>query len=263
MTFAAEGKGAEGKGAEGKDSAPRDQFSESELVRYDQQLSISGWDETHQLRLRDASVFVVGLGALGSPVTAYLAGAGVGRLGLIDGGDVDLPELYRQFLHYTPEVETGKAESAAAKVALLNPNTRIDMFPADVDASNVDMILDGANLVIDCTRDATARGLLSQSCVRTQTPLLALTASGLVAHTAAYLPGQSVCIECAFSGLVTPAEPPFGPVSGVIGSIAALGAIKLIADLGPVNGTRILSYDAGQQEISRSASTRRPDCSCT
>ena len=79
------------------------------------------WSEAAQLALRDASVLVVGLGALGSPVAAYLAGAGVGRLGILDEGMVELSNLHRQFLHYTPDVGVAKTWSASSKLGFLNP----------------------------------------------------------------------------------------------------------------------------------------------
>src|SRR3954454_23857936 len=101
--------------------APVPLLSDAELVRYSRQLVLPEWSEAAQVALRDASVLVVGAGALGSPVASYLAGAGVGRLGIVDSDVVELSNLHRQTLHFTPDLGVPKAESAAAKLRFLNP----------------------------------------------------------------------------------------------------------------------------------------------
>ena len=96
-------------------------LSDAELERYSRQLVLPEWGEAQQMRLRRARVLVVGAGALGSPVATYLVGAGVGRLGVVDSDDVEISNLHRQHLHFTPDEGVPKAHSAAAKLRFLNP----------------------------------------------------------------------------------------------------------------------------------------------
>src|SRR3954463_3336424 len=103
------------------------------LERYSRQLVLPEWSEAAQLALRSASVLVVGAGALGSPVAMYLAGAGVGRLGVVDGDDVELSNLQRQHLHFTPDVGVAKAPSAAAKLGFLNPEVVVEPYQVRLD----------------------------------------------------------------------------------------------------------------------------------
>src|SRR4051794_16603385 len=107
---------------------PAPPLSDAELVRYSRQLVLPQWSESAQVALRDASVLVVGAGALGSPVALYLAGAGVGRLGLVDSDVVELSNLPRQLLHYTPDMGAPKVESAASKLRFLNPDVLVETF---------------------------------------------------------------------------------------------------------------------------------------
>ena len=105
-------------------------LDEADLERYSRQLLLPEWSGEAQERLQRASAMVVGLGALGSPVAAYLVGAGVGRVGIVDSDDVELSNLPRQPLHFTSDVSTNKALSASAKLALLNPTVLVEPYPA-------------------------------------------------------------------------------------------------------------------------------------
>ena len=105
-------------------------LDEPDIERYSRQLVLPEWSEAAQRALGEASVLVVGAGALGSPVAAYLAGAGVGRLGIVDSDDVELSNLHRQPLHFTPDLGTAKAQSAAAKLRYLNPDVLVEPYQA-------------------------------------------------------------------------------------------------------------------------------------
>ncbi|MFY9265661.1 MAG: HesA/MoeB/ThiF family protein [Solirubrobacterales bacterium] len=241
---------------------PASALTASELDRYGVQLAMPEWGSAAQARLLDANAFVVGAGALGGPVGAYLAGAGVGRIAVIDGGSVEVPGLHRQFLHYTPEVGIGKADSVAAKLALLNPATHVDPFPAYVDAGNVDLVLDGADVVIDTTNDSAVRELIGDSCVSSQTPLIAAAADALGGRVAVYVPRESPCIGCAFAGDRRPGAESLGPVSGVLGSLQALVALKLLAGLDDAHAGQMIWFDGRDLSFRRERFGRRPGCTC-
>ena len=122
-------------------------LSDEEVERYSRQLVLPEWSEAAQLALREANVLVVGAGALGSPVASYLAGAGVGRLGIVDHDAVELSNLHRQTLHFTPDLGVPKAESAAAKLRFLNPEIVVEPYQAHFAPA----MLEGADLVVDCS----------------------------------------------------------------------------------------------------------------
>jgi adenylyltransferase/sulfurtransferase len=109
------------------------------------------WSEAAQLALRDASVLVVGAGALGSPVSLYLAGAGVGRLGIVDSDAVQVSNLHRQLVHYSPDVGVAKVRSATAKVRFLNPEVEVEPYETRLEAGNVGELLEGFDAVVDCS----------------------------------------------------------------------------------------------------------------
>jgi len=117
-------------------------LSEAEMERYSRQLVLPEWTEMAQIALRDASVLVIGTGALGSPVALYLAGAGVGRLGVVDDDDVEISNLHRQPLHYTPDMGVPKAESAASKLRFLNPDIVVEPYRMRVDSVNAPGLID-------------------------------------------------------------------------------------------------------------------------
>src|SRR5207248_11140394 len=125
-------------------------LTDRELERYSRQLVLPEWSGEAQERLRAASAIVVGAGALGSPAAMYLTAAGIGRIGVVDSDAVELSNLHRQLLHFTPDVGVAKAENAAVKLRALNPEVVVDAYPARLDASNAEAIFTGAGVVLDC-----------------------------------------------------------------------------------------------------------------
>ena len=110
------------------------------------------WSEAAQLALREASVLVVGAGALGSPVAIYLAGAGVGRLGIVDDDDVELSNLHRQHLHFTPDLGVAEGAQRGGQAAFLNPEVVVEPYQVRLDEANAAGLVEGQDLVVDCSR---------------------------------------------------------------------------------------------------------------
>ena len=188
------------------DAAAR-RWRSAELERYSRQLVMPEWSEAAQRALAEASVLVVGAGALGSPVALYLAGAGVGRLGIVDADDVELSNLHRQILHFTPDVGVPKAHSAAAKLGFLNPDVVVEPYQVRLDAANAARADRGR-------RSRRRLQRLLRDPLRGQRRLLrgadpaawrrgVLGTSGLVM---AIRPGETACYRCAF-----PEAPPSAP----------------------------------------------------
>ena len=230
------------------------------MDRYSRQLVLPEWSEAAQRALGAASVLVVGAGALGSPVATYLAGAGVGRLGVVDDGDVELSNLHRQHLHFTPDVGVAKAHSAAAKLGFLNPEIVIEPYQAAFNPA----MLDGEDLVVDCTDSFEARYAINAACCAAGVPLVEGGVVGVSGLVMAIRPGDTACYRCAFphapEGAASCAEAGvLGPAAGVIGSLQALEALKLLAGL-PALTDAFLQVDLLSLDFLRVTVRRRTDC---
>jgi molybdopterin/thiamine biosynthesis adenylyltransferase len=240
-------------------------LSSDELERYSRQLLLPEWTELGQVALRDASVLVIGAGALGSPVALYLAGAGVGRLGVVDDDDVEVSNLHRQPLHFTPDVGVAKAESAAAKLRFLNPEIVVEAYRARVDASNAAGLVEGQDLVIDCSDSFETRYAVNAACCAAGIDLIEGGAVGWSGLVMTIVPGRTACYRCAF-GIEPEAAPSCaeagiaGPVAGVIGSLQALEALKFLTGAVPPLVDAFLSVDLASLETTRVNVRRRPDC---
>lgn len=249
---------------------PAARLSDAELDRYSRQLVLPEFGEAAQLALRDASVLVVGAGALGSPVAGYLAGAGVGRLGIVDDDEVAVSNLHRQLLHFTPDVGVPKAASAAAKLGFLNPEIVVEPYQARFEPANAAALLEGQDLVVDCSDGFATRYAVNVACCAGRVALVEGGVVGLGGLVMAIRPGETACYRCAFG------EPPpagaqptcaqagvLGPAAGVIGSLQALEAIRLLAGLPGALTDAFLQVDLAAGEFLRVAVRRRqacPDC---
>jgi molybdopterin-synthase adenylyltransferase len=241
-------------------AAPEPEPADPWLDRYSRQLVLPEWSEAAQRRLAAASVLVVGAGALGSPVATYLAGAGVGRLGIADEGDVELSNLHRQHLHFTPDLGVPKARSAASKLAFLNPDIVVEPYQA----AFAPAMVEGQDLVVDCTDSFAARYAVNAACCAAGVPLVEAGVVGMTGLVMAIRPGESACYRCAFPA--APADAPscaeagvLGPAAGVIGSLQALEALKLLAGL-PALTDAFLQVDLAGLDFLRVAVRRRADC---
>jgi molybdopterin/thiamine biosynthesis adenylyltransferase len=238
-------------------------LSPADVERYSRQLVLPEWSEAAQLALREASVLVVGAGALGSPVAAYLAGAGVGRLGIVDSDAVEVSNLHRQPLHFTPDVGVAKAHSAAAKLRFLNPDVVVDPYQARFAAP----MLEGAGLVVDCSDSFDTRYEVNAACCAARIPLVEGGVVGLSGLVMAIRPGVSACYRCAFPEPPPPGAAPscaeagvLGPAAGVIGSLQALEALKLLAGLDGALLDAFVQVDLHDYAVLRVTTSRWADC---
>jgi molybdopterin/thiamine biosynthesis adenylyltransferase len=240
-------------------------IGDRELERYARQLVLPEWTGEVQERLKASSAMVIGAGALGSPAATYLACAGVGRLGVVDGDWVELSNLQRQPLHFTPDIETQKAESAAQKLGVLNTEISVEPYPVEVDADNAEAIVMGADVVLDCTDSFETRYLINDACCAQRVPLVEAGALGFGGMVFAIRPGETACYRCAFP--IAPVDPVscaeagmLGAVAGVIGSLQALEALKLLTGLGRTPGDTIVQFDGLTLEQTLVRTSRRADC---
>src|SRR3954452_6283951 len=223
-------------------------LSDSELERYSRQLVLPEWSGAAQERLKAANVIVVGLGALGSPVATYLAAAGVGHLGVVDEDAVDLSTPHRQPLHFTPDVGLSKAVNAAVKLSALNPECVVDPYPVRLQETNAEPTVMGGDLVVDCSHPLATRYLVNDACCAQAIPLVEAGVLGFGGLVMSIKPGESACYRCAFA--VEPANVRscreagvLGAMAGIVGSIQALEALKLLTGVGDPLIDAILPID--------------------
>jgi molybdopterin/thiamine biosynthesis adenylyltransferase len=238
---------------------------DEDVDRYARQLVLPEWSAAAQLNLRDASVLVVGLGALGSPVAAYLAGAGVGRLGILDEGVVELSNLHRQFLHYTPDIGVAKTWSASSKLGFLNPDVLVEPFQMRIDSDNAADVIAGQDLVVDCSDTFATRYAVNAACCAAGVDLVEGGVVGLSGLVMAIRPGDSACYRCAFpeapQNAASCAEAGIlGPAAGVIGSLQALEALKLLGGVEAPLLDAFLQIDLATYEVIRVGVARRAGC---
>lgn len=244
---------------------PPSLLSDAEIERYSRQLVLPEWGEREQVLLRDASVLVIGAGALGTPVALYLVGAGVGRVGIVDVDVVELSNLHRQPVHFTPDLGVPKVESAAAKLRFLNPEVIVEPYQVRLDETNAAGLVEGQDLVIDCSDSFATRYAVNQACCAAGIDLIEGGATGWNGLVMTILPQATACYRCAFP--VEPADAQscaeagvLGPVAGTLGALQALEALKLLSGAQPPLLDAFLSVDLASLELTRVAVQRRADC---
>lgn len=242
-------------------------LSDADLERYSRQLVLPEWSGAAQAQLGNASAIVVGAGALGSPVLAYLAGAGVGRIGVVDDEQVEISNLPRQPLHFTPDVGVSKAVSAVSKLNLMNPTVMAESYPARLEQMNAEAIFMGANVVVDCSDTFATRYVVNEACCALGIPLVEGGVLGFEGLVMAIRPGESACYRCAFPVEPDPASVPscreagvLGPVAGIVGSLQALEALKLLTGAVEPALDRIVQVDARSLDQTIVRTSRRADC---
>ena len=249
---------------EPEEAAPS-RLSEDEQHRYSRHLLLPEWSEAAQVAVREASVLVIGAGGLVSPVAMHLAGAGVGRLGIVDGDAVEISNLHRQHLHFTPDLGVAKAASAAAKLRFLNPDIVVEDYYARIDAENAGGMVEGQDLVVDCSDSFATRYAVNAACCAAGVPLVEGGVVGWSGLVMAIRPGESACYRCAFP--LEPADAPscaeagvLGPAAGVIGSLQALEALKLLTGAVEPLVDGFLQVDLASLDVLRVSVARRDDC---
>lgn len=235
--------------------------------RYHRHLLLPEVGVEGQLRLLDAKVLLLGAGGLGSPAAMYLAAAGVGTIGIVDMDVVDVSNLQRQILHGVDRVGERKVVSAKQTIELLNPDVNVNAYDMRLDASNVVELLDKYDVVVDGADNFPSRYLLNDASLVTGTPVVHGSIFRFDGQVSVFKPYDGPCYRC-FLPVPPPAELApscaeagvLGVLPGIIGSIQALEAIKLIVGVGDGLSGRLLSYDALAQEFRVYGVRRDPGC---
>jgi adenylyltransferase/sulfurtransferase len=229
-------------------------MNDQELLRYSRQILLPDFDIEGQERLRQSRALIVGLGGLGSPAAMYLAAAGVGRLTLIDFDAVDLSNLQRQIIHRTADIGRPKVESARDTLLALNPLVEVTAIAKALDEAELRQQVEQADVVVDACDNLSTRLAINAACVRTATPLVTGAAIRLEGQVLVWRPGgEGACYRCLYRDagmhLETCAQTGvLAPVVGVIGSLQAVEAIKVLTGLGETLDGRLLLLDAARME---------------
>lgn len=242
-------------------------LSDDELLRYSRQLMLDGFDIAGQERLRAARVLIVGLGGLGSPAALYLAAAGVGTLVLADGDTVEASNLQRQVAHGEDDIGTNKARSAGQAVTALNPGVAVELVERMLALEDLPALLAGIDLVVDASDNYPVRFALNRACIAASIPMVSAAAVRAEGQIAVFDParggpcyrclygetGDSSALSCRESGVVA-------PLVGVVGSLQAMEAVKVLSGYGePLRG-RLLVLDLARGDVRTLALGRRDDC---
>jgi molybdopterin-synthase adenylyltransferase len=233
--------------------------------RYARHLALPEIGAAGQERLLAGRVLVVGAGGLGSPAAFYLAAAGVGTLGLMDGDVVELSNLQRQILHTTGRLGRRKVDSAAETLRALDPQITVQLYPERLTVANAPAVLAHYDFVIDATDNFASKFMIADVCHGAGKPYSHGGILKFLGQTMTVHPGQTACYRCLFDGPppeVTGAAPqgPLGAVPGVIGTIQATEAIKHLLGLGQPLTNCLLVYDALTMTFRRIPAPRNPRC---
>ena len=225
-------------------------MEDEQLLRYSRQILLPQFGYEGQQALLDSHVLIIGAGGLGSPAALYLAAAGVGQICIADGDVVDLSNLQRQILHTLRDIGRPKVDSAREGLAAINPDTRIDTLHARLEGPALEQAVQAADLVLDCTDNFAARFAINAACVRHRTPLVSGAAIRMEGQLAVFdrRKPDSPCYRCLYreEGELeeTCAENGvLAPTVGIIGSLQALEAIKLLTGIGEPLAGRLLIFD--------------------
>jgi molybdopterin/thiamine biosynthesis adenylyltransferase len=224
---------------------------------------VSGFGEEGQRRLKNASVLVSRCGGVGGNVAYHLASAGIGRLVLAHGGTIRIDDLNRQLLMTHDDVGRLRMDVAPRRIRELNPSVEVEAVAENVTEENVERLVGRVDLVVSCAPLFRERLLMNREAVRQNKPLVECAMYELEGTLTTVLPGRTPCLACLY-----PEEPAgwsrtfpvFGAVSGAVGSLGAMEAIKVLAGLGEPLAGRLLTFDLRDMTFRTAAIRRRPDC---
>ena len=248
-------------------------MNDDQLLRYSRHILLGEIGIEGQQRLLAAHVLVIGAGGLGSPVAMYLGTAGVGTLTIVDDDTVELTNLQRQIAHSMARLGHAKVDSAAATVQAINPDVRVVALRERADGARLNELVAQADVVVDCCDNYATRQVVNAACVRHARPLVSGAAIGFDAQVCVYVTtqrdardGTLPCYACIFAPDDTFEEARcatmgvFAPMVGIIGSVQAAEALKLLVGVGTSLAGRLQMLDARRMEWTEIRLARNPSC---
>ncbi len=242
-------------------------FNEEEIRRYSRHILLPEVGGKGQKKINGARVLLIGAGGLGAPVGYYLAAAGVGKIGIMDGDDVELSNLQRQIVHRTEDLGKNKAVSAQEALLALNSGIEVVTFQERATSENIFDIMADYDIVVDGSDNFPTRYLVNDACVLTRKPLSHGAVFRFHGQAMTIVPGEGPCYRCLFReppppGMVASCQEAgvLGVLPGLIGVVQATEVLKLILGVGTVLKGRLLTYEALDMEFKSIKVKRDPGC---
>jgi len=242
-------------------------MNDYQLLRYSRQIMLPLCDIAGQQKLLDASILIVGAGGLGSPASMYLAAAGIGNIVIYDNDAVDLSNLQRQIAHHTSDIGTDKVISTRQTLHQLNPDVKVTAVNVRLAGERLEAEVQQADIVLDCSDNFATRFAINSACVKHQTPLVSGAAIRFEGQVSVFTPGKndSPCYNCLYNDegeeqLNCATNGVIAPITGIIGSIQALEAMKLVMAIGATLTGRLLLIDGLTMEINTMKLRKNPNC---
>ncbi len=247
-------------------------LNDADLERYARQVIMPNMGENGQKMLLDAKVLIIGIGGLGAPALLYLASAGIGSITVVDDDMVSRSDLNRQIIYQTENIGEHKVKHAAAAATLLNPDIKISALPIRATFENIRQLVASHDVVVDCSDNVKTRYLVGDTAHQEKTPLVfggAVRTEGQVSVFQSGIAGFEgcPCFRCVFPATPDASQVPgcseagiLGPITGVVGSLQALEAIKLITGIGNSLTGRLLLFDGFNGSTMEIATKKRLDC---
>ena len=242
-------------------------MNDNQLLRYSRQIMLPQVDIEGQQKLLAANILIVGAGGLGCPASLYLAAAGVGNIAIYDNDVVDLSNLQRQITHYTTDIGTDKVISTHQTLNKLNPDIKIKAVKQKLAGEQLELEVMLADVVLDCSDNFSTRFAINNACVQHQTPLVSGAAIRFEGQVTVFTPGKnnSPCYNCLYNSdgeelQNCTTNGVIAPVTGIVGSIQALEAMKLIMGIGTALTGRLLLLDGLTMEWNTMKLRKNPNC---
>ncbi|WP_099074913.1 HesA/MoeB/ThiF family protein [Proteus alimentorum] len=241
-------------------------LNDNDFMRYSRQVMLEDIGLEGQSKLQQAKVLIVGLGGLGSPASLYLAGAGIGELILVDDDELHVSNLQRQILYRTQDIPDAKSEVAKQSLLALNPDIKITAYKQRIDDDSLSKLVKEVDLVLDCTDNMLTRQAINRACVTQKTSLISGSAVGFSGQLMVFEPPFTHgCYHCLYPDETEPQRNCktagiLGPVVGVIGTLQALEAIKLLSGLPCSLSGKLRLFDGRKQNWSTLRLTPSKTC---
>ena len=242
-------------------------MNDQQLLRYSRQIMLPQVDIAGQQKLLDAKILIVGAGGLGSPASIYLAAAGVGQITIYDDDEVDLSNLQRQIAHHSSDIGTDKVISTQQTLKKINPDVKVIAVKQRLEGEVLNKEVKNAHIVLDCCDNFSTRFAINAACVKHKTPLVSGAAIRFEGQVSVFTPGinNSPCYNCLYAdngeemqncatnGVIS-------PITGIIGSIQAMEAMKLIMEIGETLTGRLLLLDGLSMQWNEMKLRRNDQC---
>lgn len=232
------------------------EFTREQQERYARHFVLQEAGREGQEKLLNSRVLIIGAGGLGSPVSMYLAAAGVGTIGIADADAVDLSNLQRQIAHGSADIGKAKVKSIQETISEMNPDVAVEAYQCFVDESNIMDLVEKYDFVVDATDNFKAKFLINDACVIAKKPFCHAGISRFQGQLMTYVPGEGPCYRCIFREPPPPDAVPdcrqvgiIGAMAGVIGSLQAMEVLKYLLGAGELLTGRLLTYDALKMEF--------------